>query len=426
MNSKPKTRNLKNAYTNAPELHPNLILGSLQLLFWLFFHPSAWRNHMAHIDPTLHSDFALAELSPAQWRNPALRRLLMMAYIVWPLLVGLLVGLVLWVVGESGEKTAYGVAYGVAFSVVFGAAVGVTIGVAGGVAGGVVGGAASGVAGGVAFGIVGGWRRDVTVRAAFGVALSVAVGVAFGVAFNLAVSLVFGAAVDVAYGMSYGVAYGMSYGVVFGVAIGLAVGWRTHRWRRGVASSAVFGLAVGLAVGVADNMAVGVMGSVAASVAQSAFFSVLFALPYVLAERIAGPWAGPVTGALVGVVYFALDNPLSPLPVSILLGLTLAWWRPVLLYPFLAAWNTLLYHADERYSSGRSSLLRWHSAFWDEFQRLPLLGLDQHLILVAERNPVEGQAAIECLATSRQRWAAQKAQNELDARRLEGYADVVG
>ena len=98
----------------------------------------------------------------------------------------------------------------------------------------------------------------------------------------------------------------------------------------------------------------------------------------------------------------------------------MAWWRPVLLYPFLATWNILLYHADERCSSGRPSLLRWHSAFWDEFQRLPLLGLDQHLILVAKRNPVEGQAAVEYLATSRQRWAAQKAQNELDARGLEG------
>jgi hypothetical protein len=100
--------------------------------------------------------------------------------------------------------------------------------------------------------------------------------------------------------------------------------------------------------------------------------------------------------------------------------LTLAWWRPVLLYPLLAAWNILLYHADERCSSGRSSLLRWHSAFWDEFQHLPLLGLHQHLILVAARNPVEGQAAIEYLATSRQHWAAQKAQKELDARGLEG------
>jgi hypothetical protein len=425
MNSKPKTRNLKNAYTNAPDLHPNLILGSLQLLFWLFFHPSAWRNHVARIDPILHPDFALAELSLAQWRNPALRRLLMMAYIVWPLLVGSLVGLVLWVVGKSGQEIAYGAAYGVTFSVVFSVTVGVTVGLAVGLAGGVVGGAASGLAGGVAFGVLGGvafgvaggvafglvvgWRRGMAVRVAFGVAVGVAVSVAFGIAFNLAVSLVYGAAIDVTGGLTYGLAYA----VVFGVAVGMAVGWRTHRWRRGVAVGLALGAAVGVIVGMVGSATGGVAGSAAVGVAQSAFFSVFFALHYVLAERIAGPWAGAVTGALAGVAYFALADPLSPLPIGILLGLTLAWWRPVLLYPFLAAWNILLYHADEQYSSGRSSLLRWHSAFWDEFQRLPLLGLDQHLILVAERNPVEGQAAIECLATSRQRWAAQKAQNEL-------------
>jgi hypothetical protein len=38
---------------NAPEQHPNLILGSLQLLFWLFFRPSAWQNHLKRIDPAL-------------------------------------------------------------------------------------------------------------------------------------------------------------------------------------------------------------------------------------------------------------------------------------------------------------------------------------------------------------------------------------
>ena len=36
----------RNAYTNEPEKHPNLILGSLQLLFWLFFRPSAWQNYL--------------------------------------------------------------------------------------------------------------------------------------------------------------------------------------------------------------------------------------------------------------------------------------------------------------------------------------------------------------------------------------------
>src|SRR5512147_430425 len=87
------------AYTDAPELHPNIILGSLQLLFWIFIHPSAWANYVAGIDPALRTDFTLAELSPAQWRNPALRRLLVMVYVVWAGIIGLLIGVTLWLMG---------------------------------------------------------------------------------------------------------------------------------------------------------------------------------------------------------------------------------------------------------------------------------------------------------------------------------------
>jgi hypothetical protein len=43
---------------------------------------------------------------------------------------------------------------------------------------------------------------------------------------------------------------------------------------------------------------------------------------------------------------------------------------------------------------------------------------------VIERNPDEGQAALEYLNTSRQRWAAQATQIELEARRLEGYENI--
>ena len=161
-------------------------------------------------------------------------------------------------------------------------------------------------------------------------------------------------------------------------------------------------------------------------------------LPYAIAERIAGSWAGSVAGSLgagglwiltISVSVGAGAGVSAPLVLSfgligIFLGLTLSWWLPVLFYPFLAAWNTLLYRADEQRSGKRASLLRYHSAFWDEHQRLPLLGLDEHVVLVAERNLAEGQAAIDYLSTSRQRWAAQAAQIELDARGLERCADV--
>ena len=99
--SEPATRDVRNAYTDAPELHPDLVLGSLQLLFWRFFHPSAWRNHVARIDPDLRPHFCLAELSRTQWRQLALRRLLIMGYVVLPLLAALLVGAAIWLASDS-------------------------------------------------------------------------------------------------------------------------------------------------------------------------------------------------------------------------------------------------------------------------------------------------------------------------------------
>ena len=67
----PGAQGPRTAYTDASRLHPNLILSSLQLPFWLLFHPSAWRHFVARIDPALRPDFTLAGLSRAQRRIPA-------------------------------------------------------------------------------------------------------------------------------------------------------------------------------------------------------------------------------------------------------------------------------------------------------------------------------------------------------------------
>jgi hypothetical protein len=110
-------------------------------------------------------------------------------------------------------------------------------------------------------------------------------------------------------------------------------------------------------------------------------------------------------------------------------GLSINLWRPVLLYPLMAAYDLLLYRFDQRRSLVLPALLRYHPAFWDEHQRLPWVSLDDHLLLVLERWPAEGQAAQTYLANSRhQRWAAQSAQIELDARRLGrcDTAEIIG
>src|SRR5215475_452712 len=121
---------LQHAYTDAPEPYLNLFLSSLQLLCWLFFRPSAWRHHVARIEPTLRPDFCLAELQSAQWRHPAIKRLLAQGYVVLLALSGALIALILMAYDVSGEKVVEGVALGVTLGVTLGVALGVTLGVA--------------------------------------------------------------------------------------------------------------------------------------------------------------------------------------------------------------------------------------------------------------------------------------------------------
>jgi AAA+ ATPase superfamily predicted ATPase len=105
------------------------------------------------------------------------------------------------------------------------------------------------------------------------------------------------------------------------------------------------------------------------------------------------------------------------------MGVTINLWRPVIFYPFVTLCNIFLYQLDKQRTDNKT-LLRWHSAFWDELQYIPLISLDKHLILAIERNPVQGQAAVNYLNDSRQRWATQAAQIELDIRKLERCADM--
>ncbi len=435
MTAEPASPEMKNTYTDAPELHPNLLLGSLQLIFWLFFHPSAWRNHAARIAPGLRPDFCLAELSGAQWRDSALWRLLVQGYGVLPLLVSLLIGLVLKLQGISSEDIVHSIALGVVGGLTYGVAVVVAFGVASGVVVNIVVSIAFGLAGGAA------------VNAAGGVAISAASGIVYGVTASIAnpkcnhpISqwingiaigvLIASLAVGIAVGVAHIVAVEVAGSIALGVAFGVTGGWRTHNWRRGLATGVVVGVVCGLAFAIGGKAA----NDRASSIQFAALFSPLYILPFTIAGYLAGPWAGAAACAMSGgagsIVMFVIlgKASLSTLPIGVMsafLGLTISWWLPIVSYPFLIMWNLLLFRADEqRVDDDHPSLLHFHSAFWDEHQRLPLLGLEDHLVLAMERNPVEGRLALEYVAKSCQRWAAQKTQIELDARRLKRCADV--
>lgn len=435
---------MKNAYTDGPELHRNLFLGALHLLFWLILHPSAWRSHVARIDPDLRPSFCLAELNRAHWRSPVLRRLLLQGYIVLPLLAASLAGVILWILGRPSGDIAFGVARGIGDGVMVGLAWGTAVGAPVGM----TAGTATGVAIGVQIGVTGGPPGGVALAIPLGLALAVALNVAgrraayspgrqvgsvvIGVLVgSLALLVAYAAAAAVMYVLAGAVpfeAHGFyPYDVVGGVGIGVAIGLRTRSWRRGLAFGLASSAALGIALGVVEQGAVGAAYAMAYGVADGVMFGAFAAPPWALAERIAGVRAGAIAGALAcggwALLMVLTDVPLwlnlSLLVIALLLGSTLSRWQPVLLYPFLAAWNMLLYRADERRAAGRPSMLRYHSAFWNEHQRLPLAGLEDHLVLVMERNRREGQAALEYLVAGHQRWAVQAAQIELDARSLE-------
>ncbi len=388
--------NLKNAYTDAPEPRDNQILASLQLFVWLFFHPSAWRHHLARVEPGLRPDFCLAELRPAQWRRSALARLLLRGYLVGPLTLGLVVALAMGVLGVKSSD----VAFGVPFVLVCG----------------------------LTFGLMAGWT------------LSLAVGLVGVAAAGLVVILTAAGQAGVAIIFTGGLASGLVIGLIGATASRLAGQVADWSWLRRlgriVVCLVVAGLLIVLGFVLADSVADELEASHISSSSALTFgvgmglifgtaAAVWLSLPYLMGDYFAGSQGGVVVSlAAVGgplSVIFWLDGTISVGAIllgwlGMLIGLTGGTFWSLLLYPLSTVWNGVLYLIDVRRSGARLHLFRWHPAFWDEYQPLPWLGLERHLRLVWARDPAEAQAALAYLADSRQAWVAQKFPNPPDTR----------
>jgi hypothetical protein len=452
---------ISNAYTHAPHQYPNLYIGTLQLISWLFFHPTAWRNHIARIEPSLRPDFTLAELTRAQWRNRALLRLFLQGYIVWPLNMGLCIGVLLLLLGMSPEIVLTNCVGAVIVGGIFGLMLGVTVGVAVGMASVIAFGliitsstelfvVTGGLAGGMVGGLVGNIHRTLRVRRP-SVSPSWARQLSSIILGALLGTLFFGVTLSIPSLLpTLSADFYLTLAVVPAVYVALAITWHTGSMRRGIA--------VGLLMGVLSEICVALIGfavkgyaidvsGIAQDVLIILIFIAFFAPSYLLTERVAGSWAGAAAGTLGvagGIAFFMVVSFLPTLTAGqsgnwqlmvlvlsgglliMLIGLALPLWLSAVLYPFMSLANFLLMRSDERrIRQGQTLLFRYHPAFWDEHQRLHWINLDEHLVMVSEYKPTEGQAAFDYLATSRQRWAAQAAQIELDARRLEQCATVV-
>ncbi|WP_442921794.1 AAA family ATPase, partial [Microcoleus sp. ARI1-A5] len=184
--------------------------------------------------------------------------------------------------------------------------------------------------------------------------------------------------------------------------------WGTIRYLWGVVRNVVWGVVRNVVWGVVRNVVWGVVRNVVWGVVV-----VVWGVVVVVWGVVVVVW-GVVRNVVWGVVVVVMGVGL----------VVIALCLPVALYPFLTGWNILLYQLDKQPTATKPSFLRRHSAFWYEWQGLPLQGLDQHILLVMRRNPEEGQAALKYLNTSRQRWAAQAVEIELNAPKLECCKDV--
>ncbi len=369
----PVAQPLQSAYTDSSELHPNIILSSLQLLVWLFFNPSAWSNYVANTDPNLRSDFALAELSLAQWRNVRLRRLLVRGYIVWPLVAGLLTGLVRLL--SSNERSVLEIVLGGYYGVAAAGVYGMIFGGLGSAAGGVALGALFSVISSIWPLVAGTMPNEVAdligwlvVGIIFGTVAHVVASVAsrgHGPPFILQLGLVLMnllidvvvcvavitvplGAIVIGWLVMIGHTFELSLqqlqlsaalgGVlIVGIAATVSTGWRTGKWLRGAGLGIVYGSLFGLTVNALNQGIITVpieeMRMVADYMLRGIWYSTLFAICYVLTKSISNPWASAMAATVVAAAFYAFlysFNSITPpkisLPVGsigILLGLSL-------------------------------------------------------------------------------------------------------
>jgi len=352
-----------NRYTHAPRLNARPLFGSLQLLVWLLLHPTAWRNHGARSAPDHAPDFVLSELTFADWRKVALRRMLLLVYGAWPPLVGVTVAALLLMGGVSPRVVIFGVILGVTLGWVGGLITGAAISVAAGFATLVIAGIGLGVsaaASGILLDIgpsvvmlgVGRIESNLTTGAigfiSVGAIGSVAAMVAarsnpaFGISATsnrpfsaIAVGLLIGAGVI---GVTRGlVAFLPSENILLrtwllrpsligsllvGIMFGAAILLRTRRPVAGLG----WGLALAIVAAHSQGLMSGVMAdallqSVVSNPLSSVTFSLsglvlgpLFALMaglvlvplYVVVERFLGAWAGAVASSVGGGGAFVL------------------------------------------------------------------------------------------------------------------------
>ena len=461
-------------------LSNNLIWASFQLLFCFFLRPSDWKHHVAQIDPALPPDFTLTQLNRSHWRLKELRKMLLSGFVVWPGIAALVIGLIgllfdfdstsrfclslldEGLIVEAERSTCIETTWiaGMMFGMGFGIIVGIMISWAESFPAGIVSCFVAALIPGLA------WS---TGSHAF---LIVSLGITGGLVGNVPINIlknkksnqrywlrvgggITGAviAIFVFRGISkipslvlpfflndldgFGSQYGLSIGIAGCTAIGLSTILRNKFRLFYLVAWVIFGILFGLSLGVlydqSDLWRPFVIGSLVGLGG-----GVLFTLPSVVGRFLGGTWGGATAAALAGggggsiliLTTLQWDVPSATRNAIVLtsfgclvFAFTIHLWRSYITYPFALVLNVILYRLDELSNRTDNFFLFWHPVFWDEHLK-PVHGLDDHLILVTEKNATIGNKLIRFLLDTSHSWAAHNSLLEFEARRLNKVEDL--
>ncbi|NPV76680.1 MAG: AAA family ATPase [Anaerolineae bacterium] len=433
------------------------IISGFSALFSIAYQPAAWQRRISQISPRLRQDFSLLDLSPTDWKQPAIRNLVFQLYALSTFMVLLVLFTTRIVRGASPLQICQ--------SLVFGWASQATASLVFGIVASVPAGAVFGLVFGVGMGLfVPGNIQEIYFPIGFSLGFTGSVlvnltstniknsffktlrafltTVSVAGLIYLAGVLAFKGAFDYDAGtpklgvnvpeMSFRLEMAFGSALILSLIISLTLILRGQKIKWGLFISSLLGLSGGVVYFIYSSLpgqspAFFLFGGLGGGNMFSALFGIIWAVTLPLAGR----WPGATAAALAsGLIWFPFHSIIianfeySPLKVVHLIivtiaGLTRNYWRPLIFYPFFLLWNRLLYLYDYHNLPHGRSLFKYHAAFWIEMQYLPWLELDAHLLLLAEHRPVEAQSFMRILASGRQRWATQIVQLELAARRLE-------
>ncbi len=432
-----------------------------QAAFWLLINPVGWRKALDEIDPALPVDFSIAGLTPRQRENRLLRGFLLQNYLLLIVLNLLIVLTFLSLTGAPRETItrslwltlsysltlplAMGYAFGVGSGLIFGGAVAMGIGMfawhtdlfylpvsfAGGLTGCVLLNRTHGI------------RTIFRGRQLFGMVTGVISAIAFlflgisiisGKVFGFMVGTPEHRTISADNALILTLTAGTVYTIFFSIALSVKV-------RKSFLRSLPAGAMAGLAMAAGYFLFVRSQpGSpeylISAGISASLLMFLLFSLPWSMANWAGGPQAAAVAAALVTgsswvglssylVIGYTHDpqNHLWAL-LAILACLSMSLWRPVLFLPLTSIWNNLLYSLEHLRPEGPLRYFKYHAVFWDEAQVVHWPGLEEYLLLQADRDPREYEKNAVALAKTRQRGIVQRVELELITRKFEACRDV--